>query len=318
MAFVPGVSDINALRKSLGFILRTRMPIGADGRNRCSLMPFCTATGRNAHSRSIFNAHAGMRSLIKFPRDEIGAYLDFRTQEVGIAAALSGDEALRRDYEAGDIYYSLARMCGLTSDPDRLRWKAEHPDDRQRMKALLLGVNYGMRVRSLARGLDRHPVIASAIMEKHRLTYPRFWQWLADTVQNAMLDRKIESVFGWPLRISSSPNERTLYNYPMQSGGGDMLRIAACNLCDAGIIPVMLVHDGILFEETDPEKIAHAREIMLHAGRKVCGLTIGVDIDKELKNGARYVDKRESATKLWATMMEVLRTVGAIPGELAS
>lgn len=83
-----------------------------------------------------------------------------------------------------------------------------------------------MGVPSLARGLDRHPLIAAAIIERHRQEYPRFWQWRENIVEQAMLDRRIESVFGWPLRISTSPNIRTLYNFPMQSGGAEMLRLA--------------------------------------------------------------------------------------------
>jgi hypothetical protein len=38
------------------------------------------------------------------------------------------------------------------------------------------------------------------------------------------------------------------YNFPMQSGGAEMLRLAANRLCDAGLVPSMLVHDGILLE----------------------------------------------------------------------
>ncbi len=87
------------------------------------LFPFGTATGRNAHAKSPYNAHAGMRSFMVFPPDTIGVYLDWRTQEVGIAAALSGDAALMRAYRGGDVYHALARMCGLTDDPDPMRWK---------------------------------------------------------------------------------------------------------------------------------------------------------------------------------------------------
>ena len=59
-----------------------------------------TATGRNAHAKSLYNAHAGMRSFMVFPPDTIGVYLDWRTQEVGVAAALSGDQALMDAYAA--------------------------------------------------------------------------------------------------------------------------------------------------------------------------------------------------------------------------
>ncbi len=93
-----------------------------------------------------------------------------------------------------------------------------------------------------------------------------------------------------------------------------MLRLAAWRLCEAGIVPIMLVHDGILLEETDVEKIEHAKEIMLAAGRDVCGgLEIGVDVDQMLKGGARYRDKRPVAQKMWSTVMDALQAVGALP-----
>jgi hypothetical protein len=97
-------------------------------------------------------------------------------------------------------------------------------------------------------------------------------------------------------------------------GGADMLRLAAVRLCDAGIVPIMLVHDGILFEETDPGKLGHAIEIMRSAGRDVCnGLEIGVDLDQKLEGGARYRDKRQMAQKMWNTIMNTLQKIGALP-----
>jgi hypothetical protein len=314
MYHVPGIEGLHALRDSLGFIVKARLPIGRDGRNRPSLFPFGTATGRNAHAKSPYNAHAGMRSFMVFPRDTIGVYLDWRTQEVGVAAALSGDTALMEAYRSGDVYHALARVCGLTDEPDPKRWKTQNPAMRNRMKALQLGINYGMGVRSLARGLDRHPLIASAIIERHKRTYPRFWQWRADMVQTAMLERHIESVFGWPLYLTTSPNQRTLYNFPMQAGGAEMLRLAAWRLCEAGIVPIMLIHDGILLEEADPEKIERAKDIMCSAGRDTCdGFEIGVDVDQMLVGGARYCDKRPMAQKMWATIMNALQAIGAVP-----
>src|SRR5262249_34482044 len=138
--------------------------------------------------------------------------------------------------------------------------------------------------------------------------------WRADMVRTAMLERRIASMFGWPLHITTSPNQRTLYNFPMQSGGAEMLRLAAWRLCEASIFPGMLVHDGIPFEETHRERIEHAQEIMRQTGRDVCGgFEIGVDVDQMLIGGARYRDKRPMAQKMWATIMDVLRAVGAVP-----
>ncbi len=311
---VPGIKGLHALRDSLGFIVKARLPIGKDGRNRPSLFPFGTATGRNAHSKSPYNAHAGMRSFMVFPPGTIGFYLDWRSQEVGVAAAQSGDQNLIADYLGGDVYHALARLCGLTNDSDPIRWKKQNRDQRDRMKPLQLGINYGMGVPSLARGLDRHPLIASEIIERHKRRYPRFWQWRTDQTQIAMLKRRMDSISGWPLYITHSPNERTLYNFPMQSGGAEMLRLATVRLCDAGIVPIMLIHDGLLFEETDPEKLDHAIEIMRGAGRDVCGgLEIGVDIDQRLEGGTRYRDKRPDAQAMWSTIENKLQEIGALP-----
>jgi DNA polymerase I len=134
-----------------------------------------------------------------------------------------------------------------------------------------------------------------------------------------MLKRRIESTFGWPLYLSTSPNQRTLYNFPMQSGGAEMLRLATMRLCDTDIVPIMLIHDGILFEETDSEKIEHAKEIMRAAGRDTCdGLGIGVDVDQLLQNGPRYHDKRPVAQKMWQAIMDVLREIGVPTEDLAA
>jgi hypothetical protein len=106
MSYIPAIARLHALRDSLGVIVRAKLPIGKDGRNRPKLFPFSTVTGRNGHAQSLFNAHAAMRSFMVFPRDSIGAYLDWRSQEVAIAAADYDDRQLIADYLAGDINHS--------------------------------------------------------------------------------------------------------------------------------------------------------------------------------------------------------------------
>ena len=105
----------------------------------------------------------------------------------------------------------------------------------------------------------------------------------------------------------------------MQANSAEMLRLAACRLCEASLVPSMLIHDGILLEVDNREQIAHAIEIMRAAGRDVCnGFEIDVDIDQELINGARYRDKRPVAQKMWQAIMDALEAVGALPKKAAS
>ena len=307
MCHIPGIEGLHALRDSIGFIVKARLPIGRDGRNRPSLFPFGTATGRNAHAKSPYNAHAGVRSFMLFSPDTIGAYLDWRTQEVGIAAAASDDAALKAAYRGGDVYHALARLCGLTDDPDPMRWKKTDPDVRHRMKPLQLGINYGMGVPSLARGLDRHPLIASAIIERHRREYPRFWQWRENMVEDGHAGAQDRERIRLAAAHQHQPEHAHALQFPDAIRRRRNAAAGGLALCEAGIVPIMLIHDGILLEETDPERIEHAKEIMLQAGRDVCdGFEIGVDVDQLLKGGARYRDKRPMAKKMWATIMGAL------------
>ena len=172
-----------------------------------------------------------------------------------------------------------------------------------------------MGVRTLARGLGRHPLIASEILIRFRHRYPIFCEWRDNMVQHAMLDRVMLSEFdAWPLFApSTSPNKRSLFNFPMQSGGAEMLRLATNRLCAVDLVPVMLIHDGILLEVDDDDQIRHAIEIMRAAGKEVCdGFEIDVDVDQKLIGGARYHDKRDMAKRMWATVMGVLRKLGRV------
>ena len=73
----------------------------------------------------------------------------------------------------------------------------------------------------------------------------------------------------------------------------------------------MLIHDGILCEVKSREEIKIIEAVMRESGRLVCnGLEVGVDIDQLLENGARYRDKR--GKKMWDTVMDALRSAGAI------
>jgi DNA polymerase I-like protein with 3'-5' exonuclease and polymerase domains len=258
-----------------------------------------------------------------FEPDAVGFYLDWRSQEVAVAAALFGDERLRAEYKSGDIYHALALMCGITKDQDPFGWKANHRPQRDRMKPIQLGINYGMGVPSLAKSLGRHPLIASEIISLYARKHPKFWRGRLNVVEYAMQSRELVTSDGWPLRITHTPNQRSLLNHPMQAGGALMLREATLRLVDAGITPIMLVHDGILFSEMDPRRIPEAIQIMRDVGSEVChGIEVGVDLDwctlnttgvtidagtnwRALASGDRgYRDKRDMAKKMWATIME--------------
>ena len=182
------------------------------------------------------------------------------------------------------------------------------------MKPLQLGINYGMGVPSLG-ARARSP---SADRQRHHRAAQATLSALLAVARRHGRDAPCWSArsrasFGWPLHISTSPNKRTLYNFPMQR----RRRNAAAGgwrLCEAGIVPIMLIHDGILFEETDrgADRARHGD----HACGRPRGLRRLRDRRRhrsEAEGGARYRDKRPMAQKMWATIMNALQAIGALP-----
>jgi hypothetical protein len=93
----PRASPLRELRSSLADFRLNDLAVGGDGRNRCLLSPFRARSSRNAPSNSkyIFGPSVWFRGLIKPPEGHGIAYVDWRQQEFGIAAALSSDPLMQ-------------------------------------------------------------------------------------------------------------------------------------------------------------------------------------------------------------------------------
>ena len=111
----PELQPLHELRATLSGLRLTGLEVGSDGRNRCLLSPFKAVTGRNqpSNTKFIFGPARWMRGLIKPPEGYGLAYIDFASQEIGIAAALSGDERMADGYREGDPYLAFAKAARL-------------------------------------------------------------------------------------------------------------------------------------------------------------------------------------------------------------
>ena len=139
----------------------------------------------------------------------------------------------------------------------------------------MLGILYGMGAETLARRIGRPPVEARELLRLHRATYPTFWRWSdAAVATSAMLTGRIQTVFGWTLRVGAEANPRSLANFPMQANGAEMLRLACCLATERGIRVCAPVHDALLIEapagEID-ERVAELQACMREASRVVLG-----------------------------------------------
>src|SRR5262249_10766869 len=152
------------------------LSVGRDGRNRTVLSAFRSRTSRNqpSNSRFIFGPSVWLRGLIKPPPGHAVAYVDWKQQEFGIAAALSGDAAMQAAYQSGDPYPAFAKQAGaIPADAT----KATHGAQRELFKQCVLAVQYGMEADSLALRIGQPPIVARDLLRAHRETYQTFWRW---------------------------------------------------------------------------------------------------------------------------------------------
>jgi hypothetical protein len=290
----PAVSPLRELRSSLSDLRLNDLAVGADGRNRTILSAFRSRTGRNqpSNTKFIFGPSVWLRGLIKPPPGHAVAYIDWAQQEIGIAAALSGDQALQQAYRSGDCYLAFAKQANAVPKDAT---KATHGSQRELFKQCMLAVQYGMEAPSLALRIAQPQIVARELLRAHRQTYRRFWEWSDAALDQAMLVGVIYTVFGWPVHVVQRANPRSMRNFPMQANGAEMLRVACCLATESGIAVCAPVHDAIMITstldriETD---ISTTRAAMAEASRSVlAGFELNTDV-KIVRWPDRYMDPR--------------------------
>ena len=302
----PQLENLRQMLLLRGTLQDFKLAVGADGRNGCSLWPFNAATGRNGPSNAefIFGPSVWWRGLIKPVEGRAIAYVDYSAQEIGIAAALSGDPELLKAVESSDPYLSFAHRAGLVPDGAT---KQTHPKERGICKVGLLGMNYGMGAHSLAAGTGLSLLQAQALHRQLKRTYDHFQQWSRRVIDTGLLRREISTYFGWRALVVEGTKTTTLQNFPAQAHGAEMLRLACCLISEHGIQLCCPVHDAVVVEadaEDIDDVVERTRQCMAEASRGVLG-GFEVKTDVEIvRYPDRYSDPR--GERMWELMTEML------------
>ena len=232
------------------------------------------------------------------------AYVDWSQQEFGIAAALSGDVAMMTAYRSGDPYLAFAKQAGAVPEDAT---KQTHESAREQFKACVLAVQYGMGEARLAVRINQPVARARQLLELHRRTYKRFWQWSDSAVDEAVLGGRLWAGFGWQIHTRGQINDRSLRNFPMQANGAEMLRIACILLTESGIRVCAPVHDALLIEAPLDEldaAVTKTQALMQQASEIVLGgFALGSDV-KVVRYPDRYMDKRGMV--MWDTVNQIM------------
>jgi len=298
------LKPLQELRYTLGQLKLNDLQIGSDGRNRALLSPFGTITSRNTPSSSkfIFGNAVWLRNLIKPSVGNAISYVDYEQQEIGIAAALSGDENLITAYKSGDPYMNFAIQAGVV--PANAT-KNTHPDIRERFKTCMLGINYGMHYTTFSKRTNIPLIKARELYKMHYIVFSKYWDWIHEFMDRGQLTGLVSTKFGWDLNTKCSKSG-TLQNFPMQGNGADILRVAICLCLENNVRVIAPVHDAILIESTIDDidrDVVKTSKLMSRAAECVVNFPLRVEA-KTIKYPDHYSDRRGDV--MWKSIWEVV------------
>ncbi|MDP5206017.1 DNA polymerase, partial [Alishewanella sp. SMS9] len=265
----PILKDIYTLYKLDSQLRSQKLQLNSDNRLIAELKPLATITGRHAPSSNSFvmGLAKPFRSLVTPEKGSVLFVLDYVAQEVGIAAVLSGEQALQRAYLHGDIYLTFAKQIGLVPDDAT---KQSHAAERDLCKTVFIAVLYGMGVSTLAQLLGCTHVDAAELLAGHRQNYPQLWLWQEAIIKQAREEHELRTASGWRVFVDHSTKPTTLKNWPIQAVGADILRKAVMDCDNAGLRVLAPLHDAIMFESSIEDHEVHihqAQTLMVNAAK---------------------------------------------------
>jgi DNA polymerase I len=302
----PQMEPLKELRHALSELRLEKLAVGSDERNRTLLSPFGASSGRNTPSNNkfIFGPSVWLRGLIKPPEGRALAYVDWKSQEVYIAAKLSGDPALLDAVLSGDPYLAFAKMAGLVPQDATTQ---THKAIRDLCKTCVLGTNYGMQAISLAARTGLSVIEAQDLLRRLAQAFPTFTVWAEQVINVGQLAGYLSTVFGWTVRTENITRATTLRNFPMQANGAEMLRLACCLATERGVDVCAPVHDALLIEaDADgiDDAVAATKAAMTEASRVVLdGLVVDTNVEV-IRWPERYSDDRGRV--MWERVTEIL------------
>ena len=213
-------------------------------------------------------------------------------------------------YLSDDPYIEFAKMAKAVP---KTATKDTHPTQRQQFKVCSLGVLFGLTGEGMARKLGIPSEGGRQLLRLHKNVFPEFWKWQEQIIANALLNMEMRTVMGWKMYVPPRTNlrdrnkERTLANFPMQSNGSDMLRVAVINASEMGVKILAPVHDALLVEsklEDIDETVALTQEAMADASATILdGFRLRTDVEI-VRFPNRYTDER--GAEMWSYIMDQL------------
>jgi DNA polymerase I-like protein with 3'-5' exonuclease and polymerase domains len=173
---------------------------------------------------------------------------DFKSQELAIAAARSGDKRMAQELSEGlDLYKQLAvEVFGLKSESEVTK------DQRHAAKSGLLGVSYGLTPIGMERIHGIPQALGKRVISAIKVRYPALFAYAETNAKAAISQGYVTTALGAKRYFRDKHAEdweieNQGKNAPIQGTAGDIVYVMADRLeryaVPHGILPVNFVHD---------------------------------------------------------------------------
>lgn len=251
LEFVPHERDFGGDTLALLALDTTRRVLGSLTLSTDSIRPMVDVFGSRTsrvqlRNPSLQNLPKRYRSIITAHGDAQLGYVDFDQFEVGIMAALSGDEELKRLYSAGDMYALFAEThLGLVGN-------------RKAAKQLFLSYAYGMSRKALVDAAVSLGVDRQKAKEAFRL-FHRYEEWKKEIWTEFQSTGRVATVFGNHYRRTgggqlTGREQRSAVSQVVQGTASLIFKRALLAVAAMDDVRIVLpMHDALLFEHSLPE-----------------------------------------------------------------
>src|SRR5271165_440129 len=241
-----------------------------DGYIKCPPFPFHQKTSRSSPKPSlgfILNLSPWLRMLLRPAPGRAFVSIDFKSQEVLIAAILAKDAQMLDSY-LKDYYMSTAIKTGFAPEGST---KKTHNHIRNPFKGISLGTLYGLQIKSLTyrfMALNKEWSKYEAAEQAHRYfennkeVYYKYWDFVESNYADSM-DKgffQIDAESGWIYFMRSDTRTSQVQNLPCQLWGAEMMRYSH-NPCVRENIFVTPLHDAHNFECALEDAIPLAKKV---------------------------------------------------------
>ena len=170
-----------------------------------------------------------------------------------------------------------------------------------------------MQAATLASRLGVSDIEAHEMLMLHRGLLSQYWHYSEDWLHHALNSGMMKTVLGWQCATGITEfNERSIRNWPVQSGCADLFRLAYLWATRYGLTLIAPVHDAVLLESSEERidaDVALMKEIMRRASRVVFNPTAAGTIElrtdaKIIRYPDRFTDSR--GVELWEVVLRLL------------